>query len=702
MLRRKAFTAFLAASFMSLSLLAYGCGGGGERTTEVVLGKPAPQGAFALYYPVASSTTPRVPAYSVAPGLSGVEGARQAGLAPEVASALAAQGFAAVAGSADTLYGAYEAITGPRFVSVDALTYTLDRLCAHVLGDVEERFLAAELNGLVRALFDTSMRMYEGCEGTVKDAALANLAYLAVAARLLGADVDVPSELAGAVEEELSLIAGMAGTSPSPLFAYAQDYGRYAPPGRYRDGGTLEGYFQAMTWLGCTGFYPRPGNGPADVTAGRGMARQVLLLVGALHMAEVDGERAYEAWDRIYRTTSFFTPCAVDLDADTCTRVAREVFGDSFPLSRLGDDALVDGFATRALEERMPRLATLAAGGYEVAEPPAAFRLFAQPCHAEDLVFAQLVSPRVAERFMPRGLDLPAALGSDRALDILDRYYGENAYEGYAENMNGLRSLFRAIDPAQVNSNLYWSRLDVLRLLLEPYGEGYPAFMRAPSWEDHGLYSFLGAWADMRRDGAPLAAVSGAGGTPARDAARGGYVEPVPEAYARLAAVADMIRRGLDGRGMASAPARERLDALYGLVLELKTMAEKELRGEALSDEEYAAIADIGGTMRYLVTFPAGGGEAGELEADASPSLATSVYTDESFGESLQAAAGSPLVYYVVVPVEGRLVLATGAGYSYYEFVKPADGTVSGEEWREMLEAGRLPDRPAWSSSFLR
>ena len=99
---------------------------------------------------------------------------------------------------------------------------------------------------------------------------------------------------------------------------------------------------------------------------------------------------------------------------------------------------------------------------------------------------------------------------------------------------------------------------------------------------------------------------------------------------------------------------------------------------------------------------PAGGGEAGELEADASPSLATSVYTDESFGESLQAAAGSPLVYYVVVPVEGRLVLATGAGYSYYEFVKPADGTVSGEEWREMLEAGRLPDRPAWSSSFLR
>jgi hypothetical protein len=683
-------------------MLPAGCGGGGEGgINEVVLGGPLLQDSFALYYPVSAATAARVPAYTVSPDLAGVVGVNAANIPATLRRTLSVQGFVATAGTSDSIYQAYQDTAGAKFVTVDALLDAFHSLCAYSLRDAEESRLAGDLQGLVISLYDTIERMYRGSEGEVREAALGDLAYLAVAAGLLGVEVTVPNEVAGMVTGELALIAGHTGTATSPIFAYSEDYGSYVPAGYYADTADLQGYFQAMAWLGRMCFYADPGAGPGDIATGREMTRQALLLVCALHAAEVDGESAYVVWDRIYQPYSWLASYADDLNAYTYTSLVREIYGGDFPLSRLEDDALLDEFISRALQEQAPLIVSMAGEGESVYQGSPAFRLFGRTTYPDDYILQELSAPQVPDRLMPRGLDVPAALGSDRATQVLAEVYGEMSYEGYGENLQALRGLFKNLDPAQAHSNAYWSCLDILRLPLKPYGEGYPSFMRTAAWQDRALYDFLGAWTGARHYDADFGGSESAELRDTQATAEQGYVEPCPEAFARLAAATDVARRGLGERGLASAPVRERLDRLYELLLELKAMAEKELAGESLNAEEYAAIADIGWTLQYLVTFPRGEGVEASFVADVSMPVVDEVYFDENYGEVLQEAVGRPVIYYVIAPVAGKPTLTVGAGYSYYELIKAADGALTDAAWLDAVESGQLPEMPAWTASFL-
>jgi hypothetical protein len=181
-----------------------------------------------------------------------------------------------------------------------------------------------------------------------------------------------------------------------------------------------------------------------------------------------------------------------------------------------------------------------------------------------------------------------------------------------------------------------------------------------------------------------------------------GYVEPRPEAFASLAATADMLRRGLQDRGLAEEEITQRLEALYKLLLDLKGMAEKELRNEPLNGEEYAIIGTIGDTLEYLSTFPPEVEEELASETDSDMALVADVHTDPNYGEVLEVAVGRPTIYLVIAPVEGQPTLTVGAGLSYYEFVKPASERLTDEAWQAMVESGDIPEPPAWTHSFFK
>ena len=693
----------LAALLPLLLTLPLGCGGGGkEAISEVVLTNLALRDSFALCYPVLATTSPRIPGYAVRPDLSNVAGMGQASLPPGASKALAEKGFVVTPGAVAQIYQVYQNTAGPKFVTVDALLHAFHVLCGYALRDMEQGVLQADLEGLVGALFHAVEGMFRGSRGRVREAACEDLAYLGVAARLLGVEAEVPPEVAGRVEEELGLILDHSDTATSPLFGYPEDYGQYAPRGHYAAAGDLGRYFQAMTWLGRMGFHADPGSRPSDIAAGRKMTRQALLLVAALHMGEVEGKPALAAWDRVYQSTAFLVGLSRDLDAYLYSRLMGEVFGRRFPLERLEDDAAVDDFVARVLAEQPSGVGSEHGSGGD--KEAGAFRLFGRPCARDAYIFRALVADGVADRFMPRGLDVPAAFGSDRALAILDEVYGETVHAGYAENLQRLRGELANIDPAQARSSVYSSWLDALRVLLRPCGEGYPAFMGGVAWQDRDLYAYLGAWAELHHDTAFITgqgAEAGLGQPPTGGAVKG-YVEPRPEAFARLASTADMLRRGVEERNLAGAAVRERLDALYELLVGLKTMAEKELRNEPLSGDEYQAIADIGATLQYLTTFPASGEDGQATETDPSLAQVAEVYADATFGEVLEAAVGRPAVYYVIAPVEGKPTLTVGAGFTYYELVRPTGGRLTDQAWQEMLDTAQAPAPPAWTDSFLR
>jgi hypothetical protein len=683
-----------------LSLMpAAGCGGGGEGAiSEIVLSNIVPQDSFTLYYPVTALSAGRVQPYSFSLNLSGVAGTGAVKVPAAVARTLGTQGFAGIVGGEEHIYEVYQGTAAAKFVTTDALLHSFHALYDYTLRDMEENFLVTDLEEMLDSLLDTVSRMYGGSGGKVRDATLADIAYLAVAARLLGIEADIPADAEALVDEELALIAGHGGFANSPIFGYLEDYGQYSPRGHYADGGELEGYFKAMTWLGRMGFFPRPGIGQSEIDSGRDMTRRALVLVGALNMAEVSGKPALMAWDSIYQPTAFMAGASDNLDVYAYTALAKDIYGNSFPLARLSDDALMDEFISSAIEEGSSSTGL----GSVTAEGSVSFRLFGQRDIPDASIFGKLVEAEVSGRFMPRGLDVPAALGSDRALQILDQVYQDSQYEGFTQNMDELRSEFEDIDPVQAHSSIYWGWLDTLRSLIKPCGEGYPTFMQGISWQDRDLYSFLGSWTELRHDTVLYAKQSETQVTaPPPGSVVKGYVEPRPETYARLAATTDMLRRGLGERNLASPAVQERLDALYELLIALKSMAEKELHNESLSPEEYQTIADIGDTLKYLALIPVEGEGDRTSEAEPPMALVTDVHTDLTYGEVLEVAVGRPVTYYVIAPVEGQPTLTVGAGFSYYEFIKPADERLTDEAWRGMLESGQAPILPAWAGSFL-
>jgi hypothetical protein len=56
---------------------------------------------------------------------------------------------------------------------------------------------------------------------------------------------------------------------------------------------------------------------------------------------------------------------------------------------------------------------------------------------------------------------------------------------------------------------------------------------------------------------------------------------------------------------------------------------------------------------------------------------------------------------YAAVPINGKLYLAHGAVFSFYEFQQPLQNRLTDEAWRKMLDDGKAPPVPGWTFSFL-
>ena len=149
--------------------------------------------------------------------------------------------------------------------------------------------------------------------------------------------------------------------------------------------------------------------------------------------------------------------------------------------------------------------------------------------------------------------------------------------------------------------NLYWSWLYTLMPLLQEKPEGYPSFMRNSAWAGKELNTYLGSWTELKHDtilyAKPVYAEAGGGGEMIDDR---GYVEPNPELYGRLASLVKMTRDGLQARELLNERDLESLNRMEQLILDLKTISEKELTNTPLTDEEYDLIRSYGGQLEHF------------------------------------------------------------------------------------------------------
>jgi hypothetical protein len=669
--------------------------------------------SFADFEPHEESFVPNAPEYTVYQGLANVANLGSFGTLPaDILLNIEYNGFAA---ATQTEYKQIHEILElnederiPSFVSSDAVLHAFHVLYDLALREVEVYSFWDILGNLTESMLDSTYDQYLAApEGRWKDAALRNLMFFTVALKLIDSDYTIPPSFPAEVETEvdhvLTLIEAHETMTDDWFQGYTEDFTQFVPRGHYTRSETLERYFQAMMWYGRVSLRLQPELPPLPNNKGMDNTAQAILISLALldEIASLPGGLiGYDLWDAIYEPTVFFVGAADDLLPSEYLELIQSIYGSEVTIPSLDDDDLLEDFIDAALEFREPAILGHPVPDTKTLTQTMGLRFMGQRYIPDSYILGQLVYKNVGTilnpRLMPMGLDVMAALGSERAWDLLEP---EKVYENYESQMHMLWDMVGNITDAEWTSNLYYLWLYSLLPLLSDPGEGYPFFMQSEAWVDKQLSTALGSWAELRHDTILYAKQSYTWELTGMPEVVKGYVEPVPQVYARLASLCKMMIDGLDSRSLLSTLIGSKLNQLFDLLLNLQTISIKELEGTPLTMEEYLIIDGSGKKLGSIVAMP----EDDLLTSNADDDMAViaDVHTDPNSMTVLEEAVGRPMVIFVAVQIEGQVILTRGGIFSYYEFTWPIDDRLTDEAWQDMLTEGEAPPLPSWTTSFV-
>ncbi|MGA1870782.1 MAG: DUF3160 domain-containing protein [bacterium] len=548
----------------------------------------------------------------------------------------------------------------------------------------------------------------------------------------------IPDFVHSAVTQELNLINAHAGFSESPIFLYFEDYSQYIPRGHYTRSEKLKNYFKAFMWYGRISMLlkgsdkiPEGSTDPYDndglISTYDAMIQTIQACIISLKFAEK--ENLKQKWDRIYSVTSFYVGLSDDLGPYEYREAIGEVFGPEFNSNLFADQENVGEIKAKLAEYMPPKIFggtgdcgitppfTLEQAD-ECLEKTKGFRLMGQRFIPDSYMFSNLVGAYTGEyrgdrncsevftcviseaerpiRGFPRGLDVMALLGSERAKEILS-LLGDDKYKNYTTQFELLNDEFSNLSYAEWNRNLYWSWLFALKPLLKEFSDSYPTFMQTKAWQDKELTTALASWAELRHDTILYAKQSYTRkvswyipSAPEKPVV--GYIEPVPEFYNRLLSLTKMTIKGLDDMEVLDSSARYRLDSLESILGRLVVLSENELKNEELTQIDYEFIKNFGKELNAVIE---------DVDDKAKKtSIIADVHTDGNTGQVLEEGIGYVKLMVVAYRVpDGRILLGAGPVMSYYEFKHPMNDRLTDEKWRSMLQSNP-PNEPEWVINF--
>jgi hypothetical protein len=616
----------------------------------------------------------------------------------------------------------------PIFITSDSLLHLYHIQFDETLKRVEEEEFYDELWNLDKALLEASIDDYnmsvkDNDSEEITEAARKNVVYFAVALSLLQPkpeqteqswenpekvipfdprdmkqySVEVPSFVKDDVEAEIRLIEAHEGFAASPIFSYEEDYSQYVPRGHYTHSEILKNYFKAMMWHGRISMLLQSDvitaeESTVEELAAEGLEKEAKIqTIQALLISDhFDKDKNLrDRWDRIYNVTAFYVGFSDDLGLYEYATALDTVFGNN------REEISFDNNNLTALKTELERYEgpKLYGGTGEIIpadsetenktlEATKGFRFMGQRYVPDSYIL---------QRLNPPALNIMDLLGSERAKEYL-KNLGISENEEYKSRYLSLENEFGAFDEDDWNKNLYWSQLYALKPLLVSYPEGYPTFMQTEAWEDKQLNTALASWTELRHDTILYAKQTYFMGAPRipEEKPVQGYVEPVPEFYARMLALTKMAHTGLAEMEVLDEKSDKDFTTLENTLEKLLEISIKELENKELTDEEYEFIRNFGQNISPML-------ENVDIKSQSSI-LVADVYT--SSGEVLEEGTGKlDLIIVAYKQPDGRIVLGAGPVMSYYEFWQPSGERLTDEEWREML-ANDPPERPEWVESF--
>jgi hypothetical protein len=292
-------------------------------------------------------------------------------------------------------------------------------------------------------------------------------------------------------------------------------------------------------------------------------------------------------------------------------------------------------------------------------------------------------------RTVPKGLDIGYALfGSGRAKRHLAGEFAQ--YPHLKPALARLHGVFSTYACEEEPESIYAGWIGAVRTVLGPPRSPHiPAFFASEAWRDKSLATALASWVHMRHDFVLYGKQPMAPGC----AQSGFLVEPVPEAYSRLAHLAEKLAdRGF--RGMAD---------LRELCLALESVSRCELAGrewaEGELDRRSRGMAPERDWEYYLTYF----GEwllsyfSTHVWSER-PCVVADVFTDSNAGLVLHEATGPFNLIRAACDDE----VYSGWVLSYFEFTEENFTRLTDEEWERRVERGEHGRaRPEWVKSYM-
>ncbi|GIW79733.1 MAG: hypothetical protein KatS3mg105_1540 [Gemmatales bacterium] len=717
---------------------------------------------FARYYqPVQVKQKPKIPGYTLPLDLTKVTNLKEVVTRLNVKGVepiLKKNGFAVVPGKGtDDVVAFYKHLEGkflPIFVTTDSILHLYHVQFDSTLQDIEEREFYPEIVALTETLINdlAAMKLPEGEE--FDEARQKALTYFAIALKCFKPEAKLPAAVRQKdVEIVLDKMKKHEGFWPDPdsahqvwpLFRYAEDFSQYVPRGHYTRSDNLKKYFMGMMWLGRMTFILKgdPSYGPYDqpalvsVDEANQQTLSAAIITKVMETGKLaDGRRVRDVWERIYAVTSFYVGLADDLGLQEYRDALTKICGAALDLARLANGKNLLQFKAELAKYRPPAIysGTGRQGTFDPGAGPEklvqalkksqGFRFMGQRFVPDSYMMGKLVFPTVGPgtnpkaftyvptdlgpiRGFPRGLDVMTVLGSKRANELIhelgdaDYIAGKKALS-YDEALAALKKEYSQLSDKDWNRNLYWSWLHALKPLTQEFGAGYQTFMTTEAYRNKSLNTALASWAQLRHDTILYAKQSYTMTNRGMPRTPPGYVEPIPEFYARLLALTRMTNKGLAEMNVLDKAAKQRLDRFERIIERLLAIAEKELANEALSREDLSFVCGIAAELEQLSAAPKRGTVSDSKKDVMKTTLIADVHTDQNSKKVLEEGTGYlDLGLFVCRRPDGSLAVYAGPVLSYYEFKHPMNDRLTDEKWREMLEKGTAPAQPEWTRPYL-
>jgi len=304
------------------------------------------------------------------------------------------------------------------------------------------------------------------------------------------------------------------------------------------------------------------------------------------------------------------------------------------------------------------------------------------------------IEGRDGGRLLPSGLDIAAVLGNGFADKLMEDEYVK--YPPLRKMIANLRENYKTYShTADFKINLYNQWINAMAVQWADSVNSTSGIKGNAMWQVKRLQTGLATWATLRHATVLVnercAAECGEGGFEeiVMRAPRGS-VEADPYTFKAIAGLfqellktASKLKSDDTGKQAVYTGLVKRLEEAIQETLLFAAMAEKERKGEKLSNEECDKILQVARVAEHLFLIFGSLKDPRYALSLPDPMAKIVDVADDGIGFSyLMAAVGNPLEWNYIIPYYGRYQIAKGSIYSYYEF--ESKELLNDKEWRKI------------------